>query len=121
MTEPVEWTEQSLGAADPVRQEELASTLDAVVVSGRVDCGAGSLLDRGLGAFEPDVPVAWFGVSPVGDLASVREILGRRAAIWVTGQRAAERLRALDVHAQRTRPTRVQTGTWLADPQFKSA
>jgi hypothetical protein len=65
-----------------------------------VDCGAGSLLDRGLGAFEPDVPVAWFGVSPVGDLASVREVLDRRTAIWVTGQRAVERLRALDVHAQ---------------------
>ena len=100
MAEGVEWTDQALGSADPIRQEELASTLDAVVVSGRVDCSAGSLLDLGLGAFEPDVPVAWFGVSPVGDLESVREVLERRVAIWVTGQRAVERLRALGVQAQ---------------------
>ncbi len=100
MTESVDWTDQALGPRDPVRQEELASTLDAVVVSGRVDCSARSLLDRGLGVFEPDVPVVWFGVSPVGDLESVREALKRRVAIWVTGQRVVERLSALGVQAQ---------------------
>ena len=48
----------------------------------------------------PTCRVAWFGVSPVGDLESVREVLERRVAIWVTGQRAVERLSALGVQAQ---------------------
>ena len=96
MTEAVEWVDQPLGEWDPVRQEELASTLDAVVIAGPVDCSARTLLVEGLGALESDVPVVWFGVSPRSDPALAREALGRRAGVWVTRQAALDRL-GLDV------------------------
>ena len=100
MTESVEWIDQPLGKCDPVRQEELASTLDAVVVSGRVELRGRSLLVEALGGFERDVPVVWFGVSPVGEVAPVRDALARHAGLWVTSQRAADAMRAtgLDAH-----------------------
>jgi hypothetical protein len=100
MTESVEWTDQPLGACDPIRQEELASTLDAVIVSGRVQMRRGDLLVEGLGEFERDLPVVWFGVSPIGGFASAREVLGRHAGIWVTSQPSADRLRAIGLEVQ---------------------
>jgi hypothetical protein len=105
MTEGASWVDRALGSFDPVRQEELATTLDAVVVSGRVDCDADArsperFLVEGLGPFEPDVPVVWFGASPVGKVASVRDALGRHAAIWVVGDSVAARLTELDVQVQ---------------------
>jgi hypothetical protein len=100
ITESVEWVDQPLGACDAVRQEELASTLDAVVVSGRVEVRGRTLLVDGLREFERDVPVVWFGVSPIGHLRAAREALARHAGLWVTSQRAADELRAagLDAH-----------------------
>jgi hypothetical protein len=105
MTEEVDWVDQPLGPFGPIRLEELAATLDTVVVAGRVDCDAASdaperFLVQGLGPFEPDVPVVWFGVSLAGDVPGAREALERRAAMWVTGHGAAERLAELGVQAQ---------------------
>ena len=67
----VSWSDQPLGSFGAVRQEELAATLDAVVIAGPVPLDPGShaptrLLVEGLGAFEPEVPVAWFAVTPTG-------------------------------------------------------
>jgi hypothetical protein len=104
MTESVRWVDRALGVCDPIRQEELAATLDAVVIVGTVLCTATPVAQRllveGLGAFEPDVPVFWFGVSPVGDLVPVRDAIARRAAIWVSGHGAEDRLATFGVEAQ---------------------
>ena len=100
IAEPVTWSDQPLGSFGAVRQEELAATLDAVVIAGPVPLDPGPhaparLLVEGLGAFEPEVPVAWFAVTPTGapspigvDLA--REGLARRVGIWVVGHDARQ-------------------------------
>ena len=67
MTESVEWIDRPLGPFDRVRQEELSATLDAVVIAGSVVLGeahgsVARLLVDGLGPFETEVPVVWFGV-----------------------------------------------------------
>jgi len=105
LAEPVTWSDQPLGVFGPIRQEELAATLDAVVISGEVPLDPGPragerLLVEGLGAFEPEVPVAWFAVTPTGEPSSIgadlaREGLARRVAIWVCGPGARGRVAAL--------------------------
>src|SRR3954449_12099728 len=104
-TERVEWTDQALGAPTPLRREELAATLDAVVIAGSVSLDAphGSpmrLLIEGLGSFEAEVPVVWFGVAPSGDLAWARDALSRRVGVSVTDHGSGERLAELGVAAQ---------------------
>src|SRR5262245_16448374 len=66
-TERVGWSDQALGRPTALRREELAATLDAVVIAGSValDVPHGSpkqLLTEGLGSFEAEIPVVWFGV-----------------------------------------------------------
>ena len=105
IAEPVTWPDRPLGAFDPVRQEELAATLDAVVIVGAVPLDAEAhaperLLVEGLGAFEPEVAVVWFAVTPTGapspiELDLAREGIARRNAIWVCGPGARERVAAL--------------------------
>ena len=114
LAEPVTWSDQPLGAFGPVRQEELAATLDAVVIAGSVPLDPGPhaperLLVEGLGAFEPDVPVAWFAVTPTGEPSPMgvdlaREGLARRVAIWVSGPGARERVAALGAAQARVVP-----------------
>jgi hypothetical protein len=104
-TERVEWSDQALGASTSLRREELAATLDAVVISGSValDAARGSALRSlidGLGPFEAEVPVVWFGVAPSGDLAAVRDALSRRSSVSVTDHGSGERLAELGVAAQ---------------------
>jgi hypothetical protein len=104
-TERVEWSDQALGAPTPLRREELAATLDAVVISGSVvlDAAHGSparLLVDGLGPLEAEVPVVWFGVAPSGDPGSARDALSRRAGVSVTDHGSGERLAELGVAAQ---------------------
>ena len=107
--EPLVWVEQPFGPFGAIRQEELAATLDAVVVTGTVELDPGThaterLLVEGLGSFEPDVEVVWFAVTPEGapspigaDLA--REALARRSGLWVSGVGAQEHLADLGVEA----------------------
>ena len=105
IAEPVTWSDQPLGVFGPVRQEELAATLDAVVIAGSAPLDAGlhapeRLLVEGLGAFEPDVPAAWFAVTPTGspsliDADLARDALARRVGVWVCGPGARERVIAL--------------------------
>jgi len=114
VAEAVTWSAQPLGAFGVVRQEELAATLDAAVISGDVllDPGARDperLLVEGLGAFEPDVPVAWFAVTPHGEVSPIGadragDGLARRVAIWVCGVGARERLDAVGSPALRVVP-----------------
>ena len=104
-TERVVWSDQALGAPTPLRREELAATLDAVVISGSVALNAphGSparLLVDGLGPFEAEVPVVWFGVAPSGDLSIARDGLSRRAGVSVSDHGSGERLAELGVAAQ---------------------
>ena len=71
IAERVSWSDQPLGACGAVRQEELAATLDAVVIAGTVPLDPARtrperLLVEGLGPFEPEVPVVWFAVAPTG-------------------------------------------------------
>src|SRR4051794_34410223 len=105
-TERVEWSDQALGRPTALRREELAATLDAVVIAGsvklRVPHGSpAQLLTEGLGTFEDEVPVVWFGVAPVGgDLADARDALLRRADVSVTDHGSGERLAELGVAAQ---------------------
>jgi len=104
-TERVQWSDQALGAPTPLRREELSATLDAVVISGSVALNAphGSparLLIDGLGPFEAEVPVVWFGVAPSGDLAGARDALSRRAGVSVSDHGSGERLAELGVAAQ---------------------
>src|SRR5262245_22071511 len=104
-TERVEWSDQALGAPTPLRREELAATLDAAVIAGNVslDTPHGStarLLVDGLGPFEAEVPVVWFGVAPSGDLGAVHDALARRAGVFVTDHGSGERLAELGVAAQ---------------------
>ena len=78
-TERVEWIDQAL-ARRARSGRKLAATLDAVVIAGTVDChpdrrAPGSAPRGGLGRFEVEVPVAWFGVAPIGEVASVRVAL----------------------------------------------
>src|SRR3954447_2013295 len=87
-TERVRWTDQALGAPSALRREELAATLDAVVISGSVALDAPHAsphrsLIEGLGPFESEVPVVWFGVAPSGDLGPARDALARRASVSV--------------------------------------
>ncbi len=112
--EPVSWSDQPLGAFGSVRQEELAATLDAVVIAGPVALDPGRyaperLLVEGLGPFEPDVPVAWFAVLPTGEptpigVDLVREGLARRVGIWISGHVARDRLTALGASPVRLVP-----------------
>ena len=102
------FTEHALGACTSARQEELAATLDAVVITGRLPLDAPArsperLLVEGLGAFEPDVPVAWFAVSPSGEAADrfARGAVERRTRAWVVGHGAADRLAALGADPER--------------------
>ena len=105
IAEPLTWSDQPLGAFGSLRQEELAATLDAVVIAGTVELDPDlhapeRLLVEGLGAFEPEIPVAWFAVTPTGDVSPIgadlaREGLARRAAIWICGVGAGERVVAL--------------------------
>src|SRR5262245_49354443 len=95
-TEHVPWTDQALSVPTPLRREELAATLDAVVIAGSVALGAphGSplrFLIDGLGPFEAEVPVVWFGVSPSGDLATVVGALSHRAGVSVCDHGSGER------------------------------
>jgi len=104
-TERVQWSDQALGAPTPLRREELSATLDAVVISGSVALNAppGSparLLIDGLGPFEAEVPVVWFGVAPSGDLSAARDALSRRAGVSVSDHGSGERLAELGVAAQ---------------------
>src|SRR3954470_11102475 len=105
-TERVEWSDQALGRPTALRREELAATLDAVVITGSVKLSVphgspAQLLTEGLGTFEDEVPVVWFGVAPVGgDLADVRDALSRRADVSVTEHGSGERLAELGVAAQ---------------------
>jgi hypothetical protein len=104
-TERVAWSDQALGAPTPLRREELAATLDAVVIAGSValDASHGSparFLVDGLGPFEAEVPVVWFGVAPSGDLSAARDALSRRAGISVCDHGSGERLAELGVAAQ---------------------
>ena len=104
-TERVRWSDQALGAPTPLRREELAATLDALVIAGSVALHAphGSpsrLLIDGLGPFEAEVPVVWFGVAPSGDLAGARDALSRRAGVSVSDHGSGERLAELGVAAQ---------------------
>jgi hypothetical protein len=104
-TEHVEWNDQALGAPTPLRREELAATLDAVVISGSVplDAAFGTpqrLLVDGLGPLEAAVPVVWFGVAPHGDLRSAPDALSRRSGVSVTDHGSGERLAELGVAAQ---------------------
>jgi hypothetical protein len=105
--EGVAFDDQRLGAGTSARQEELAATLDAVVVAGLLplDAPASSserLLVEGLGAFEPDVPVAWFAVSPSGTPADrTTESVARRTGAWVVGDGAVDRLEALGAEPER--------------------
>src|SRR6478672_9169241 len=87
-TERVEWSDQQLGAPTALRREELAATLDAVVIAGTVSMSPAhgapeQLLVGGLGPFEAEVPVVWFGVAPSGDLGAARDALARRAGVSV--------------------------------------
>src|SRR3954466_4953395 len=97
-TERVEWSDQALGRPTALRREELAATLDAVVIAGSVKLSVphgspAQLLTEGLGTFEDEVPVVWFGVAPVGgDLADARDALLRRADVSVTDHGSGERL-----------------------------
>jgi hypothetical protein len=104
-TERVEWVDQALGAPGPIRQEELAATLDAAVIAGTVDCHPDRrapewFLVEGLGPFEVEVPAAWFGVAPIGEVASVRVALERRSAVSVCDHTAGDRLVDVGVAAQ---------------------
>src|SRR3954471_16639606 len=105
-TERVEWSDQALGRPTALRREELAATLDAVVITGPVKLSVphgspAQLLTEGLGTFEDEVPVVWFGVAPVGgDLADARDALLRRADVSVTDHGSGERLAELGVAAQ---------------------
>src|SRR6476619_5970705 len=104
-TERVAWSDQALGAPTPLRREELAATLDSVAIAGSVALSAphGSparLLIDGLGPFEAEVPVVWFGVAPSGDLAGARDSLSRRAGVSVTDHGSGERLAELGIAAQ---------------------
>src|SRR5262245_2106866 len=104
-TERVQWSDQALGRPTALRREELAATLDAVVIAGSVklDVPHGSpaqLFSEGLGPFETEVPVVWFGVAPVGDLAGARDVLSRRAGVSVCDHGSGERLAELGVAAQ---------------------
>src|SRR5262245_49790522 len=104
-TEPVAASDQALGRPTALRREGLAATLDAVVIAGSVklDVPHGSpaqLLSEGLGPFEAEVPVVWFGVAPIGDLAGARDALSRRAGVSVTDHGSGERLAELGVAAQ---------------------
>jgi len=104
-TERVQWSDQALGAPTPLRREELAATLDGVVIAGSValnaphGSAARSLID-GLGPFETEVPVVWFGVAPSGDLFGARDALLRRAGVSVSDHGSGERLAELGVAAQ---------------------
>jgi hypothetical protein len=114
IAEPVTWSDQPLGSFGSIRQEELAATLDAVVIAGSVALDPGPhaparLLVEGLGAFEPEVPVAWFAVTPTGSPSPIgadlaREGLARRVGIWVVGGDARQNLAALGVTATRAVP-----------------
>src|SRR5262245_29654674 len=104
-TERVEWSDQALGAPTELRREELAATLDAVVISGTVALDAphgspGWLLIDGLGPFEAEVPVLWFAVAPSGDLGAARDALSRRAGVSVSDHGSGERLAELGIAAQ---------------------
>jgi hypothetical protein len=104
-TERVAWSDHALGTPTALRREELAATLDAVVIAGTVSLGAAhaapeQLLVGGLGPFEAEVPVVWFGVAPVGELGAARDALSRRAAISVSDHGSGERLAELGVAAQ---------------------
>jgi hypothetical protein len=107
--ELVPFSDQPLGACTPARQEELAATLDAVVIAGSLPLDAPAvsaerLLVEGLGAFEPDVPVAWFAVSTTRlAFAEGRPAAGleRRTAMWVVGHDAVDRLEALGADPER--------------------
>jgi hypothetical protein len=107
--ETVSFDDHGLGPCTPARQEELAATLDAVVVVGTVPLdapakGSVRLLVEGLGPFEPDVPVAWFAVSPAGNAdgdRADREAVARRTAAWVVGQDAVDRLEPLGADPER--------------------
>ncbi len=105
-TERVQWSDQALGRPTALRREELGATLDAIVIAGSVklDVPHGSpaqLLLEGLGPFEAEVPVVWFGVAPIGgDLAEARDSRSRRAAVSVTDHGSGERLAELGVAAQ---------------------
>ena len=126
IAEPVTWSDQPLGSFGAVRQEELAATLDAVVIAGPVPLDPGPydparLLVEGLGVFEPEVPVAWFAVTPAGapspiglDLA--REGFARRVGIWVVGADARQELAALGVSTARAVPHPA-----LALPRLRAA
>jgi hypothetical protein len=104
-TERVEWIDQALGTPGSIRQEELAATLDAVVIAGTVDCHPDRrspewFLVEGLGPFEVEVPVAWFGVAPIGEVASLRVALEHRSAVSVCDRTAGDRLADVGVAAQ---------------------
>src|SRR4051812_2481905 len=104
-TEHTRWTDHALGAPTPMRRGELAATLDAVVVAGTVTIARAygspaQLLVDGLGPFEAEVPVMWFGVAPTGELADARDALSRRAAVSVCDHGSGERLAELGVSAQ---------------------
>jgi hypothetical protein len=103
-TERVHWSDQRLGAPTALRREELAATLDAVVIAGTVPMSPAQgapeqFLVEGLGPFESEVPVVWFGVAPSGDPGAARDALSRRG-VSVSDHGSGERLAELGVAAQ---------------------
>ena len=106
--ETVAFLDRPLGDCTVVRQEELAATLDAVVIAGRLPMDAPGasperLLVDGLGVFGSEVPVAWFGVSPTGadPQGFAPAAVAHWTAAWVAGQGAVGRLEGLGADTER--------------------
>ena len=113
--EPVSWSDQPLGAFGSVRQEELAATLDAVVIAGPVALDPGRHAPErsvGGGPRSPSSPTCRSRGSPCRRRGSPRrsapispaKVLLARVGIWVSGHDSRDRLAALGAASVRVVP-----------------